>query len=185
MKQTMKQPVFDLGKMWDEIPIGKHNAVSYAELMIKWQLGERAVRYALHQLSTIDTGDNYVLIRSSRGNGFYRTDDLEEIERYKKEITSRGLNVLATAKKAKRVLQQQGNQQLSFTNNLQQYRNARNLQQTAVVAYMKAADPSFDKVILSKMENGACLPTPAQLYKLAELYQTTPDELIQLDAGSL
>lgn len=181
----MKQSVIDLVKLWEDIPIGKHNAVSYAELMIKWQISERAVRDVLHQLSTIDTGDNYVLIRSSRGHGFYRTDELEEIERYRKEITSRGLNVLATAKKAKRVLQQQGNRQLSFTNNLQQYRNARNLQQTAVVAYMKAADPTFDKVILSKMENGACLPTPAQLYKLAELYQTTPDELIQLDAGSL
>lgn len=75
--------------------------------------------------------------------------------------------------------------QLSMTNNLKQYREMRNLKQKSVVAYMKAFDPGFDSVTLSKMENGACMPTPRQLAKLAELYNVEPDALIMLNGDSL
>lgn len=90
----------DLSRCWEDIPIGKGNAATYADLMKWWGLPERSVRYVLHELSTIDTGDNYILIRSASGKGFYRTDDITEIKRYKAEIMSRGISILATTKKS-------------------------------------------------------------------------------------
>ena len=175
----------DLSKCWSDIPIGKKNAATYADLKSWWGLSERSVRFVLHELSTIDTGDNYILIRSASGKGFYRTDDITEIKRYKAEIVSRGISILATTKKANRIIRMQDDLQLSMTNNLKQYREMRNLKQKSVVAYMKAFDPGFDSVTLSKMENGACMPTPRQLAKLAELYNVEPDALIMLNGDSL
>ena len=46
---------------------------------------------------------------------------------------------------------------------------------------VKSVDRAFDKSLLSKMENGVVLPTPAQLSKLAEIYGVEPFELVRVD----
>lgn len=117
---------------WDDIPIGKEYAVTYFELCQKWNCSERAVRNILHDLSLYDNGDNYILIRSGRSKGFYKTDDESEIKAYKRE--------------------------------------SKGLKQSQVCDIMKRFDHAFDKSLLSKMENGVCLPTFYQLSKLAEIY---------------
>ena len=61
--------------LWNDIPIDKNNAATYTELKMWWNLNEREVRRALHDLSSHDNGDNYVLIRSGKNKGFYKTDD--------------------------------------------------------------------------------------------------------------
>lgn len=93
----------------NDIPIGKENAVTYKELCLKWHCSERQVRSILHQLSFFDNNDDYVIIRSSHGKGFYRTNDSGEIESYIKECTNRASNIFKTLKKARRVLKQQAN----------------------------------------------------------------------------
>lgn len=93
---------------YNDIPIGKENAVTYTELRLKWNCSERRVRYILHELSCLDTEDNYILIRSSHGKGFYKTDDIDEIKRYKKECTNRAANIFLTIRKARRVLKDMG-----------------------------------------------------------------------------
>ena len=175
----------DLAKCWADIPVGRANAITYDELTAIWETNERSARAILHELSTIDTGDNYVLIRSGSAKGFYRTDDIAEIKRYKAEVTAKGVNILAATKKANRIIRMQDDIQFSFTNSLKQYREIRNLKQSAVVAYMRAFDENFDTVVLSKMENGACMPTPGQLARLAELYNVTPEDLITLNSDSM
>ena len=89
---------------WNSIPVGRSNAITYSELVCLWGVTERKVRAILHDLSYIDNGDNYVLIRSSRGKGFYKTDNIADIESYKRECTNRARHTFAPLRKIRRVL---------------------------------------------------------------------------------
>lgn len=80
---------------WDDIPTEKEHAATYGTLMKKWGCKERKVRQRLHELSLHDFGDDYILIRSSHGKGFYKTRNVEEIEAYKLECVSRSRKILA------------------------------------------------------------------------------------------
>lgn len=163
---------------WTEIPIGKTNAVSYAELMIKWGRGERDVRKILHDLSVYDNGDDFILIRSAKkGGGFYRTNNVDEMKEYRQECLNKGKSTFAPVKKINRVLNN-NKEQFNMINNLRVYREQAGFYQSQVCDTMKYFDPEFDESLLSKMENGICLPTPYQLLKLAVMYNCTPADLI-------
>lgn len=164
---------------WNMIPIGKENAIDYPTLAAEWNKTERAVRQILHELSRYDNGDNYVLIRSGSGKGFYKTDDEETITAYKTECLNKGKSVFAPVRKINRILN--GNaEQFNLDNNLRVMRESRKLTQDYVCDYIKRFDVDFDKSMLSKFENGACLPTPYHLSKLAQLYGCTVGELIDV-----
>ena len=171
---------FKLEAYWNDIPTSKNDAVTYPVLCMWWQTNEREVRRILHELSSLDNGDNYVLIRSGKSKGFYKTDNQEDIERYKQECLNKGRSVFAPIKKINRILSA-NKTQYSFVNNLRVIREDRNLRQAAVCAYMQVFDESFNAPMLSKMENGICLPTPFQLLKLSELYGCMPSELVKAD----
>lgn len=89
---------------WASIPIGKENAITYADLMRMWGINKRGVRFKLHQLSQQDNGDGLVLIRSSKLRGFYRTDNREEIEAYRQEVYNRARHTFAPFRKIDRIL---------------------------------------------------------------------------------
>lgn len=93
-----------LSLYWQQMPIGKKNAITYPQLCELWQVKERKARAILHELSLFDNGDKYILIRSSKGKGFYKTDDEHEIEKYKRECLNKGRSVFAPVKKINRVL---------------------------------------------------------------------------------
>lgn len=175
----MDEKTFEL--YWSEIPIGKENAISYEELMIKWGICERDVRQNLHDLSSYDNGDDYILIRSSKkGGGFYRTNNADEMKDYRKEVLKRGRSTFAPVKKINRVLNS-NTEQISLINNLRVYREAAGLKQIQVCDMMQQFDESFDVPMLSKMENGVCLPTMYQCKKLAEFYRCQSSDLISYD----
>lgn len=165
---------------WNDIPVGKANAVTYDELRIIWECTERKARAILHELSLYDNGDNYILIRSSKGKGFYKTDDESEIQAYKRECLNKGRSVFAPVKKINRVLNTTA-EQYSLINNLRVIRESKGLKQCQVCDVMKRYDRAFDKSLLSKMENGVCLPTYYQLEKLAEIYAVEPLDLLRVD----
>jgi len=168
---------YQLEIYWNDIPTDKKDAVKYDELCMWWHTSERNVRLILHELSRLDNGDDYVLIRSSRNRGFYKTDNREEIEAYKQECLNRGRNVFAPIRKINRILSA-NKTQYSLINNLRVIREYRNQKQTSVCAYMQVYDEAFDVPMLSKMENGVCLQTPYQLMKLAEFYGCEPTDLV-------
>lgn len=167
-------------KCWDDIPVNKENAVTYAELCKKWNCNERAARAILHELSSFDNGDDFILIRSSSGKGFYKTDDESEIQAYKKECLNKGRSVFAPIRKINRVLNA-NKEQYSFINNLRVIREGCGLKQSDVCDLMQQHDRAFDKSLLSKMENGVCMPTCLQLLKLAEIYAVQPADLLQVE----
>jgi len=166
---------------WSEIPIGKSNAVNYDDLKAMWGRNERDIRKILHDLSAHDNGDDYILIRSSKqGGGFYKTQNRTEIEEYRAECLNKGKSIFAPVKKINRVLKSDA-EQFSFTNNLRVRREAAGLKQTAVCDAMKLYDTAFDVPMLSKMENGVCLPTYTQCKLLALIYDCDPSDLIRYD----
>lgn len=166
-----------LESYWNDIPTGKEHAVSYPILCVMWGKDERSVRSILHELSHFDNGDDFVLIRSSKRRGFFKTDDLEEIRAYKKECLNRGRNVFAPVRKINRVLNASEDIQFSIANNLRQIREAKGMRQDDVCEQMKKFDRAFDKPLLSKMENGVCLPTYQQRSLLAQIFDCEADFL--------
>ena len=176
----------DLLRYWRCIPVGRENAVTYPQLEKKWGMSERSVRKTLAELSRFDNGDNYILIRSSAGRGFYLSDDPEEIAAYKRECRSRAIKTFAPLKKINRVLADVLPDEInySFVNNMKLVRKERHMRQDDVCEQMRAVDPSFDKSKLSRLENGYALPTPAQLHALARIYGCEPLELVAADRDS-
>lgn len=165
---------------WNDIPIGKANAVTYDELCFMWHCDTRKARAILHELSLYDNGDNYILIRSGGCKGFYKTDDTSEIQAYKRECLNKGRSVFAPVKKINRVLDANA-EQYSLSNNMRVIRESRGFKQSDVCRYMQNYDRHFDKPLLSKMENGVCMPTSYQLTKLALFFDCTPSELLGTD----
>lgn len=165
---------------WEQIPVGKYNAVSYDDLCDLWGEKKRAVRSILHDLSLYDNGDDYILIRSSSHRGFYRTDDEFEIEAYKRECLSKGKSVFAPVKKINRVINSQ-TMQTNVFNNLKPIRYAKGLTQSFVVKQMRNRFPFFDEPLLSKIENGMCLPTPAMVIELALILDVEPADIFDED----
>ena len=166
---------------WSEIPVGKTNAVTYPELMIMWDRKERDVRQILHDLSAYDNGDDYILIRSAKNRGgFYRTNNIDEIKAYRKECLAKVKSMFAPVHKCNRVLDI-NTDQFGMINNLRVVREAAGMSQTAVCAEMKQFDAHFDEPLLSKMENGVCLPTRFQCARLAEIYDCEIPDLINYD----
>lgn len=163
-------------RYWDSIPIDEQNAVSYETLCGKWGVGERKARQILHDLSSMDNGDDYILIRSSSAKGFFRTNDRDRIEKYKRECLNKGRSNLAPVKKINRVLNADDLQH-SFCNNLRVIREGKGMKQKEVCNAIDGIDVS----LLSRMENGVVLPTPSVLCKLAHLYGVQARDLIMAD----
>ena len=169
---------------WSELPIGKQNAVSYDDLVEMWSRNKRTVRKILHDLSGYDNGDNFILIRSSKSSGFYKTDDPHEIAAYRAECLNRGKRTFAPLRKIDRVLTKDTGQ-LSIENNLKAMRTACGMMQSDVCERMRSIDPCFDVAMLSKMENNKCFPTPLQLAHLAAIYGCEARDLVDVDLFSV
>lgn len=165
---------------WSEIPTGKENAVDYPQLCKMWGRNVRTVRSILHELSQYDNGDDYILIRSGKSKGFYKTDDKHEIEAYRRECLAKGKSVFAPVKKCNRILNA-NTMQMSVYNNLRAIRESLGLTQKEVCEIMQKVDKSFDASILSKMENGVVLPNALQLVKLANIYGVKPNDLVDIE----
>ena len=169
---------------WDTIPVGFENAIEYDDLCQMWRVSAREARKILQELGKHDNGDNYILIRSGTGKGFYRTDEAETIKRFKKECLNKGRSIFTPIKKINRVLHTQEDMQFDICNNLRMVRVGKNIKQTAVVKYVKKYDKRFDVSLLSKMENGLIIPHPMHLRYIAEFYGCEPCELICMDLST-
>ena len=170
---------------WNSLPIGKEKAESYDTLCEKWNVNKRQARSILHNLSLYDSGDNYILIRSSSGKGFYRTDDMQIIQAFRAECMKKAKSNFAPLKKINRILTEAEDRQIDFCNNLKTMRLAKGLKQTDVILQLQRVGENVDAAMLSKYENSVCLPTPYQLCLFARIYGCKPHELINTELAYL
>ena len=87
----------------DDIPIGRENAISRKQLAIIWGVPDRQVRKYIADLRTIDDGTDYAIISHSRFNGYYRSNDPEEIGGFIAEMEARIKNIVKAIKTAKAI----------------------------------------------------------------------------------
>ena len=99
-----------LAQYWRDIPADDVDEsivflpVQYTDLCEKWRCSARHVRDILAALSWYDNGDDYILIRTSQGSGFFKSKDPTVIAAYRREVYNRAMNTLKPLKKIKRVL---------------------------------------------------------------------------------
>ena len=165
-----------LEQFWNDIPIGKENAITYDTLCDEWSKNKRDVRHILHELSSYDNGDDYVLIRSGGFKGFFRTNDTDIIGQYRKECLNKGRSIFAPVRKCNRILKTDLSQ-MNFENNLRMYRLEKGLTQKEVCEKLNNCGIAIDESLLSKLENSVALPTPAQVHTLAKIYGSLPVNL--------
>lgn len=171
-----------LEEMYNDIPIGKRNAISRQALTQLWGISDRAARQKISEMRRQDNGDNYAIISTSNGRGYYKTDNIKDILAFKKETTARGKQTFNALRKINRILQTNTNQmELVSINKLKEARLAVGMQAKDVVAAVQAYDPLFDKSMMSRIENNRCLPTSLQLSIMAELYGKEPAELTGME----
>lgn len=175
----------ELDKYWYSIPVGRENAVTYHQLEGRWEMSERQVRKTLAELSSFDNGDKYILIRSSAHKGFYRTDNLDEIEAYKRECRSRAIKTFAPLKKISRVTRDAAAVNYNFFNNLRMMRTDQGIKQSEICKLLADRGIPLDVSVLSRIESGYVLPTPALLSALADILHCEPYELVAMERDSL
>lgn len=92
----------------EDIPIGRENAISRADLKRRWNCDDRTMRIHVADLRAEDNGDNYVIVSHSRSGvkGYYRTDKPEEISYFINEINKRITSTRKPLAKAERVLKE-------------------------------------------------------------------------------
>lgn len=174
-----------LEQMYEDVPIGKENAISRYELCKLWgDISERTVRSFIASLREMDNGDDYVIVSLSHCRGYYRTSDPEEIKAYRKETMNRAKNTFIPLKKVNRILSAHENAgQLELPpNNLKTARKAAGIQaQEAVEIIKKEIDPRFNTVTMSLIENNKALPTAGQLMVMSRLYGKSTGELTGME----
>ena len=165
------------------IPIGgPHDAISRKELARRWDTADREVRKRIAELRAYDNGDPYVICSSSHSaNGYYRTEDREAILQYVAETRSRALSTFRPLTKAKRILAERDSEwrprQMTMTCNLAALREGAHITQDLFVRAMRAYIPPFDRMLLSKAENGHAMLTPDQLRAAALILDCRPEEI--------
>lgn len=86
------------------IPYGRENAVTRTQLMIRTGLPDRKVRREIEKARS----EGNIIINAQTGEGYYRTDDLNEIERQYRQEKGRALSILRQLKPLRRALKSAG-----------------------------------------------------------------------------
>ena len=146
---------------------------------------ERAVRKTIAELRKLDNGDNFIIVSTSGCKGFYKTDDPEDILRYKKETLNRAKHTFAPLGKVNRILMESDTQlEFAAPNKLREAREAAGLKAKDVIPIIQQYDPNFNKVTMSMIENDKAYPTALQLKLMSRLYKQSTTELVGMEIVS-
>lgn len=155
---------------YNSIPIGRENAISRASLAKMWNMSQDSVRHMIAILRADDNGDDFIIYSSSNPNhpGYYRTDDPVERRNFMRETKFRAINTFKPLKKAQRI-ENGDSGQYSLSCNLKQYRVSKGINNKDFCDSLSAAGVPMNPPLLSRIENGYVLPTPAAANLMAEL----------------
>lgn len=86
------------------IPYGRENAISRKHLSALAGLSDRETRRCIAKLRAEDDGTNIIIASTSRGRGYFRTDNPEEIDGFIRDMLSRVTHTLNAIKVAQMAL---------------------------------------------------------------------------------
>ena len=165
---------------YSDIPIGESNSIPRVVLAKRWGLSERRTRQIIQDLRNQDNGDGYVIVSKANGWGYYRTDDPDIIAGFIRDTQGRADNTLLPLRKAKRIMRERSQQTQtevgSVVCKLHDFRDGY-ITQSKLVKAMQKRFPGFDRVALSKAENGLIILPPDMLAEVARLLGTTPQSI--------
>ena len=162
---------------YNELPIGRERALTRRQLAELWGMSERQVRYKIAELRSIDNGDDYIIFSSSDRAGYYRSNDPHERRAFISETKSRAINTFKPLRKANRIERDSDTRQMSLTNNLKQMRTAAGIKGADMVRKLEAEGFYMDVALLSRIENGFVLPTPAMADQMAKIIGCEAEEI--------
>lgn len=71
------------------IPFGKENAISRAELSMLTGINDRTIRFLIKESNDTAVDKGYGIVSSSTANGYWKTRELDDIDRYLRESDNR------------------------------------------------------------------------------------------------
>ena len=86
-----------------DIPIGKANAISRADLARKWGISDRAMRDTIARLRAESAALDYAILSSSHVDGYWLSNDPKELDDFIKETSARARSVFVSLRMARRV----------------------------------------------------------------------------------
>lgn len=88
-----------------DIPIGRQNAITRADLAGIWGCSDRTARQKIADLRASPGKDGYVILSTSHEpKGYWRSNDPKEIEQFIRETEARAKSTFLSLKDARRVL---------------------------------------------------------------------------------
>lgn len=94
----------NLDELYNDIPVGKENAISREQLACKWGCDLRRVRGLIAKMRNTDNGDCYIIVSSStKQKGYYKTDNIDDIKEFEKEVLNRGKHTFYPLRKVRLV----------------------------------------------------------------------------------
>jgi hypothetical protein len=86
-----------------DIPIGRENAISRADLASLWGVGDREMRKQIAQFRAEYVGTDYAILSSSHEDGYWRSNDSKELDEFIRETSARARSVFVSLRMARRV----------------------------------------------------------------------------------
>jgi hypothetical protein len=88
----------------NDIPIGRRNAISRAQLTKLWGCSDRTARQYIAEFRAEVTGEQYAILSSSRGDGYWMSNDPKEIQAFIDEMQAHAVKTFVAQRAAKHVL---------------------------------------------------------------------------------
>lgn len=87
----------------NDIPVGRENAISRARLAEKWDMKDREMRKTIAQMRAVSTNLDYAILSSAQVDGYWRSNDPQELDDFIKETSARARSVFVSLRMARRV----------------------------------------------------------------------------------
>ena len=91
---------------YHDIPVGRENAISRADLAKLWNCSDRTARERVAEMRCMETDDGTFIVAHSQGGvkGYYRTNKPDEIRHFIHETSKRAANTVKPVANARRLL---------------------------------------------------------------------------------
>ena len=166
----------------DEIPVGVENAITNADLRQRWNVAERTRQEIVQALRRDDNGDDYIIMSTPNKGAYFRTNDLVIIRGYIDECQQKIEAIRDDMRKARRIVAKNTapaskSQLPTLVCKLKNFRLASGITQSDFVRFMRESCYEFDRMALSKAENGHIILSPPAILAAAKILGCTPSDI--------
>lgn len=91
-----------------DIPVGgPEDAVKREDLAKLWGVPDRRVRKIIEKFRETDSGDPYPILSTSSGAGYWRSDDVKDMERFAAEMSAKARGHFGALREVRRAIKRE------------------------------------------------------------------------------